>query len=180
MKTVKLTFTILLCVSVLFVMSCNEDQDAVGSQGQSSLNDFTSNLNNGSFITTVLESKLPLLNKAISEDFFDLTSSSSDKKTVVEWNISKEDDNFVIKQNKKTGSGLGSSISNADLVSLTTCPSGQASYKQCASKGCTEEAVAELVDELGAGETITMKRNFFNVTICGTKSLVDRTTKNNE
>lgn len=120
------------------------------------------------------------MNKAISEDFFDLTSSSSDKKTVVEWNISKEDDNFVIKQNKKTGSGLGSSISNADLVSLTTCPSGQASYKQCASKGCTEEAVAELVDELGAGETITMKRNLFNVTICGTKSLVDRTTKNNE
>lgn len=65
-------------------------------------------------------------------------------------------------------------------ISSGSCPSGMVEYKTCYSASCGEDAVKELASNMKNGDEIYVRRNLTSATICGNKSLVDRTLNNQQ
>jgi len=173
LKTTKLILLLFLTTLSIFV-GCSQ-QDSIQKQDSLKLKNLDIDFGHIDFTTAKIKSNVATLNKYIADEFFDLDIFLDNNIEILEWSIIKTNDSFLIKQNL-TIKNLSTTAKDFSS-SLATCPSGEKKYKKCTDKECAKTAIKQLADELRVGESITIKRNLLNVTICGTNALVDRALK---
>jgi len=183
MKNIKSAVLLFLSVSFLFI-SCNQDEIT---QKEEPLNiDFSDtnfNFMNEEFFFEGNKEKMisDFTNKLESTLFNKSLFIDEDDKGIIKWEVSFSKNKIFVKQKIES---ITENIDQRGFIAIGYCPSGLIEYGKCSgfsTEKCTKKKAGELASNLKKGETFSVTRTgLASTVICGSKSLVDRTLKNQQ